>query len=223
MNPRTKTSHSRTRTKALRQSKPRHHQSYIVRWSCEFPDCASTFSRVYDLIRHEKTIHGPKQRCIYPCCKYATARADKMDEHTHKIHLRGQETPLSSVSPIGDMTDTQRNSYTARPSPQQSISEALTPLYPSLSFLDSVTAVPPNIQYQEPFIYGTGARESTYSNSNMITELEPFGNLDLQSLRDYSFIESTSEQWGQKPVIYECWKCGEEANACTSTFYTFAT
>jgi hypothetical protein len=53
---------------------------------CDVPDCTSTFTRPHDLARHKKTIHGPKQHCPYPMCKFATGRNDKMNEHNRKKH-----------------------------------------------------------------------------------------------------------------------------------------
>jgi hypothetical protein len=57
-----------------------------LRYICIETGCTSTFRQPYDLIRHRKTIHGPKQRCIYDQCQYATARSDKMKEHIRRKH-----------------------------------------------------------------------------------------------------------------------------------------
>ncbi|KAF4636480.1 hypothetical protein G7Y89_g1613 [Cudoniella acicularis] len=56
-----------------------------IRHGCDITSCLSTFKRPSDLSRHKKTIHGPKEQCIMGC-GYATARLDKMVEHTIKKH-----------------------------------------------------------------------------------------------------------------------------------------
>jgi len=55
-------------------------------YECDIVGCSSTFTRIYDLARHKKTIHGPKEQCIFLGCGYATARLDKMKEHVKKRH-----------------------------------------------------------------------------------------------------------------------------------------
>ncbi|KAH8656988.1 hypothetical protein BGZ60DRAFT_434648 [Tricladium varicosporioides] len=64
---------------------PVHH----VRYNCDSPDCCSNFSRLSDLARHKKTIHGPKRECRFRC-GYATARPDKMKEHTRNKHTNNK-------------------------------------------------------------------------------------------------------------------------------------
>ncbi|KAF2806454.1 uncharacterized protein BDZ99DRAFT_501283 [Mytilinidion resinicola] len=99
--PHTKKSHSRSTRKARKapsHNRQQHHHSHSIRWICALSSCGSTFTRVYDLIRHEKTIHGPKQTCSYPHCIYATARTDKMVEHEQKIHPRAQGSSSEAVN-----------------------------------------------------------------------------------------------------------------------------
>lgn len=62
-----------------------------VRFCCMETGCTSRFRRPYDLARHKKTIHGPKKLCSYESCTYATARSDKMNEHTRKKHAERGE------------------------------------------------------------------------------------------------------------------------------------
>jgi hypothetical protein len=58
-----------------------------VRHSCDITGCTVTFKRSYDLVRHKRTVHGPKVHCPYPQCTYATARSDKMKAHNRKKHF----------------------------------------------------------------------------------------------------------------------------------------
>ena len=58
-----------------------------VRHSCDIIGCTVTFKRSYDLVRHKRTVHGPKVHCPYPQCTYATARSDKMKAHNRKKHF----------------------------------------------------------------------------------------------------------------------------------------
>jgi hypothetical protein len=68
------------------KQKPKSHV-YEIRHCCDIIGCAVTFARSYDLIRHKRTVHGPKIKCPYPQCCYATARGDKMKEHKRKKHF----------------------------------------------------------------------------------------------------------------------------------------
>ena len=68
------------------KQKPKSHV-YNIRHCCDVIGCAVTFTRSYDLIRHKRTVHGPKVKCQYSQCSYATARSDKMKEHNRKKHL----------------------------------------------------------------------------------------------------------------------------------------
>jgi hypothetical protein len=71
--------------------------------SCTYPDCASTFTREPDRIRHESSIHSTEVRytCLLHTCTascpdgcnnkdhnspYQNSRADKMKEHLERIH-----------------------------------------------------------------------------------------------------------------------------------------
>lgn len=58
-----------------------------ARHSCDIIGCTVTFKRSYDLVRHKRTVHGPKVHCPYPHCTYATARSDKMKAHNRKKHF----------------------------------------------------------------------------------------------------------------------------------------
>ncbi|KIN03152.1 hypothetical protein OIDMADRAFT_144198 [Oidiodendron maius Zn] len=69
-----------------------------ARYLCEIYECSSSFRRPSDLVRHTKTIHGPKSPCPYTQCGYATGREDKMNEHIRKIH---RVQAKAQTGPIG--------------------------------------------------------------------------------------------------------------------------
>ena len=84
-----------------RNTKPNIRKSQMHRIYCEIPGCASSFGRPSDLVRHWKSIHGPKQQCMAGVCGYATARRDKMAEHVRKRHNeKSINPPIQLISTL---------------------------------------------------------------------------------------------------------------------------
>jgi len=71
------------------QSAPFEKQSKLhsaIRHVCPRLSCSSTFARPADLLRHLRSVHGPKQRCSHLGCQYRSGRSDKLKEHYRKKH-----------------------------------------------------------------------------------------------------------------------------------------
>jgi len=66
----------------------------MSRVSCNIENCKSSFRRSYDLVRHKKSIHGPKHLCMDKGCRYSTGRPDKMNEHRRKMHKNTSESTI---------------------------------------------------------------------------------------------------------------------------------
>ena len=69
-----------------KDKRPSCSSTDTARYLCDIYECSSSFRRPSDLVRHKKSIHGPKSPCPYMQCGYATGREDKMNEHIRKIH-----------------------------------------------------------------------------------------------------------------------------------------
>ncbi|KAH8817191.1 hypothetical protein F5884DRAFT_778715 [Xylogone sp. PMI_703] len=78
-----------------------------LRCRCNIFGCSSTFSRPSDLARHKKSIHGPKEECIFRNCGYATGRSDKMKEHMRKKHSTRSQEPQNINTPTVTSDKTQ--------------------------------------------------------------------------------------------------------------------
>lgn len=83
-------------TKDMRPSNP---STDTTRHLCDIYGCSSSFRRPSDLVRHKKSIHGPKSPCPYMQCEYTTGRQDKMNEHIKKIHrVQGKyQIPIQAI------------------------------------------------------------------------------------------------------------------------------